>query len=270
MFDLQNNLISLKDDLWFERQKTAGKTVSKVLKTLTKIIKDKTPNLSLIDLEKEAEKIIKDNGCIPTFLNYKPDYADNPFPSAICTSVNHTLVHGITTNYVLQNTDKISIDLGATFEGAIADAAYTIIYGDCSDEMTSLLQTCQNALNAGIEAAKVGNQIGAISYAIYKMVQKSPFSNITKFGGHGLDYDIPHASPFISNQNQKDNGIRIKPGLTIAIEPMVTIGNNSTYQLDDGWSIGSKTIGCHFEHSIFIKENQTVIMTEHGMKVGFE
>lgn len=270
MFDTYSSLITLKDEKWFHRQRIAGQTVANVLKSLIKIIKDKTPNLSLLDLEQEALKIIKANGCTPTFLNYKPEYAKTPFPSAICTSVNNVLVHGIATNYILQNTDKISIDLGATFEGAIADAAYTAVYGDCSDEMKLMLQTCQNALEAGIKQAKVDNQIGAISYAIYKTVQKSSFFNVTNFGGHGLDYNVPHASPFISNQDQKNNGIRIKPGLSIAIEPMVTIGNNSTSILNDGWSIESKTIGCHFEHSLFIEENQAFIMTEHGMKVGFE
>lgn len=269
MFNI-NNFITLKDDKWLGRQKIAGLAVSSVLQKCTKLIKDKIPNLSLKDLENEALKIIKEYNCIPTFLNYKPKYTNIPFPSAICTSVNNVLVHGTVSDYILQNGDKISIDLGATFEGAIADAAYTAVYGDSTPEMMAMLALCQKALTNGIRQAKTNNQIGAIGYAIYDTVKNSPFSNISNFGGHGLDYNIPHAQPFINNEDNKNNGVRIQPGLSIAIEPMVTIGNNSTYIGNDGWSVYTKTIGCHFEHSLFVQENQTLVITDHGMIVGQE
>ncbi len=227
-----SNLIRLKDDNFLERQKVAGKCVAGVLRTINKIITDKTPNVSLKDLEREALRQILAADCTPTFQGYKG------FPGAICLSVNKQLVHGIPTEYVLQEGDVVKFDLGATYQGAIADAAATAIYGEPkSPQHVELLKTCKGALNHAIKAVAVGKQLGCIGYAIHKFVSATRFGLITKYGGHGIDENIPHAYPFVANKSQPKEGPRIQPGLTIAIEPMVVVGDTQTRTADDGWTV---------------------------------
>jgi methionyl aminopeptidase len=250
--------VVLKDKEWFERQAVAGKAVAKCLSTCHYLITDKdmTPNLSLKDLEAECEGIIAKAGCTPTFKDYKG------FPGAICTSVNKQIVHGIPTDYVLQPGDVVSIDLGATFEGAIGDAAMTAIYGEPKkEEHVKLLERCQGALYAAIDAIAVGSQLGCIGDAIHKHTRNSGYALITQYGGHGIDYNMPHAQPFVANKQRRDEGIHIQPGLAIAIEPMLAIGSAKTKTLNDGWTVKTRDISCHFEHSIYVGEDKVHVMT---------
>jgi methionyl aminopeptidase len=187
------------------------------------------------------------------------------FPSAICTSVNKQLVHGIATDYVLQNGDVVKFDLGATYEGAIADAAATTIYGNANSlQHIELIEVCRKALYKGIEAIKVDKNIGCIGYAISKHVANtSRFGLVTTYGGHGLDYNKAHSSPFIANKSQPTDGIKIQPGLTLAIEPMLVIGEPKTkVDTKDGWTIWVPGIGAHWEHTIFVHADHTEIITD--------
>lgn len=266
-FNTNNQLINLKNKKWLDRQRHAGKCVSAVLKSCSDQIQNEK-TLTLRDLEQEALRIIKQHECIPTFLNYKSSMAKTPFPSAICASINQEVVHGIVRDYTLKNGDVISIDLGATYEGAIADAAYTFIYGTANKTIYDMLTTCQKALMAGIAAAKPGHHLGAIGDAIYKTVKNTQFGLITNYGGHGIDYNKAHAEPFVSNKSSKNDGIRLQSGMSIAIEPMLVFGKNTTTNVkSDGWTVIAPDISCHFEHSIFIKEDETEIITEHGMVI---
>lgn len=254
-------LVTLKDEKWFERQRVAGLAVAKCLAASKKMIDETTPNISLKDIEAECEKIIAEMDCTPTFKGYKG------FPGAVCASVNKEVVHGIPSDYVLKQGDVVKIDLGATFEGAIGDAAMSTIYGEPKDEQhIRLLDVCQKALYAGIESIEVGKKMGCIGNAIYSHVHKglfySHFKLITQYGGHGIDYDTPHAMPFVSNKSNKDDGIRIRPGLTFAIEPMLAVGSSKTRVLDDGWTVVTPDIACHFEHTIFVGEDKVHIMTD--------
>ncbi|HMC00003.1 MAG TPA: type I methionyl aminopeptidase [Flavobacteriaceae bacterium] len=262
MFSRHSQLVIIKNKEWFDKQKYAGKCVGTILRDCKEMIEQKTPNLSLKDLEAHALDVMKKMDCTPTFKDYKGG-GPVPFPNAICTSVNENLVHGVVTDYVLQEGDVVSVDLGATYDGVIADAAYTAIYGEPkSAEIPRMLEICRGSLYAGIKAAKVGNRIGAIGNAIHKFTKNSGFSLISKYGGHGIDLDVPHASPFIANQAETDEGIHILPGLTIAIEPMLVMGDKKTSVLDDGWTVKASGVSCHFEHSIFIEEDNIHIMTE--------
>jgi methionyl aminopeptidase len=250
--------IPLKNNEWYEKQKIAGKVVAACLKTVKTLIEKETQNLSLKDLEAECEKIISDAKCIPTFKGYKG------FPGAICTSVNKQLVHGAPTDYVLQPGDVLAVDLGATFEGVIGDAAITCIYGEPKNqEHVKLLETCQGALYAGIKAMAVGKQLGCIGAAINKYVKNSNFSLITKYGGHGLMEGL-HSQPFVPNKSRSNEGIRIQPGLCIAIEPMLVMGinNTRTYVKKDNWTVCGMDISSHYEHSVFVTENSVEIMTK--------
>ena len=242
---------------WFDNQLLAGRAVAKCLKTSKDLIENQTPNLSLKDIEAECEKIISDADCTPTFKGYRG------FPGAICASVNRAMVHGIPSDYVLQEGDVVKIDLGATYEGAIGDAAISAIYGEPKDKKhVEMMAVCKESLKRGIEAMEIGKQIGCIGNAIYKYVKNYNFKLITQYGGHGISYNKPHSNPFIFNKSRPNEGVRIQPGLTIAIEPMLAIGSSKTKILKDGWTVVTQDISCHWEHTVFVGEDKVHIMTD--------
>lgn len=261
-----NDIIILKDKKWLLKQRVAGKVVAQALSLLENQVKNKT-KYSLLELNNLAEEFIISHGCELTFKGYKG------FPTGVCISVNKQLVHGIPTNYYLQEGDVVSFDLGATFEGTIADSAITCIYGEPkSERIVDLVKATKIALAKGIESIAVGKKLGCIGNAIYKHIKNSGFSTIDKYGGHGIciskeGHGIPHASPFVSNKSNIDEGIRIQPGLTIAIEPMAIIGDTYTYVDKDGWTVWGQNISAHQEHSIFVHEDNSVeILTEREEK----
>ncbi len=259
----ENMLVDLKDDDWFNRQSVAGKCAADCIKLGSKLISEKTPNLSLKDIEAACLEVMEQQNCIATFKGYKGSSAGPGFPGAVCLSVNNQLVHGIPTDYILQEGDVVKLDLGATYQGAIADTATTVIYGEPKkQEHLTLIQTCKKALDNAIKAVAVGKQLGVIGAAIHHTVKNTRFGLITNYGGHGISENKPHASPFVPNKSQSNTGIRIQPGLTIAIEPMVVIGDNRTRKLADGWTIVTDGVGAHFEHTIFVGNDKVHIMTE--------
>lgn len=253
----QNQFINLKDYNWFQRQKHAGRCVSHILKNFEQLIAEKPSKLSLKDIEASAVRYMKLMDCTPTFLGYKG------FPGAVCLSINEQLVHGIPTEYVLKDGDVVTLDLGATFEGVIADAAKTTIFGQPkSNEHVSLVDACRNALNAAIKAVAVGKRLGVVGHAIHQYVKDSGFGLINSYGGHGIDYNKPHAEPFVANKSLPNEGIRLQNGCAFAIEPLLTIGEPKTKILSDGWTVVTPDISAHFEHTIMIFEDQIHIMTD--------
>lgn len=249
-------LFKLKDQDWLDKQRIAGRIAANALVKLENLVKNKT-ELSLIELNEVAEKFITDAGGSPTFKGYKG------FPAGVCISVNKQLVHGIPTDYKLQEGDVVSFDLGVTWEGAIADTAITCIYGKPnSDKQVAIVKATEESLMKGIEAIKVGNRLGCIGSAIYRSAKNSGFNVITKYGGHGLDWNIPHATPFVENKSEPDKGIRIQVGLAIAIEPMLVPGSTETRTLADGWTVATDDVGAHFEHSVFVHTDSVEIITD--------
>lgn len=254
----ENSLVKLKDNEWFDKQKIAGQCVARCLQTSKELIEAHTTNLSLKQIEDECLKIMLSMKCTPTFLGYKG------FPGAICTSVNTQLVHGIPSNYILQDGDVVKVDLGATYEGVIADAAITTIYGPPKDKLhIELIDTCRKALDNAIAMVSVGKRLGVIGAAIHYTNKSTRFGLITEYGGHGIDMNTPHAPPFVKNKSTSQEGIRIQPGLSIAIEPMLVIGDPKTQVSSiDNWTVSTPGIGAHFEHSIFVGKDQVHIMTK--------
>lgn len=253
-----NLIVSLKDNRWLTHQRIAGRIASDTLLALGREVENKTTK-SMLELNAYAEELITKAGGIPTFKGY----GKNPFPAGVCISVNKQLVHGIPTEYKLQEGDLISFDLGVTIEGAIADTAITCIYGQPkSDQHIRLVKATEEALMQGIAAIQVGKRLGCIGEAIYNVVKASKFSVINNYGGHGLDWNIPHAAPFVENKSDASKGIRIQPGLAIAIEPMLVIGRPETRTGDDGWTVYTPDIGAHFEHSVFVHEDHVEIITD--------
>lgn len=249
-------LVPLHSDSWYQKQLVAGRAVAKCLTISSEMIKH-NPGVNLKDLESVCEKIIKDHDCTPTFKGYKG------FPGAICTSVNKNIVHGIPRDYKVKEGDVVSIDLGATYEGAIADSATTAICGKpLNPEHQVMVDKCYQALIEGIKAIHLDKNIGVIGSAIYNYVKKSHFKLITDYGGHGINWNKPHCDPFVANKANKNEGVRIQAGMALAIEPMLVMGlSDKTKVLKDSWTVAAKDIGCHSEHSVFVHSDCVEIMT---------
>lgn len=259
----KGNIVTLKDELWLKRQVYAGKVVAKAHQGFYAMLRGRATKLTLKDLESFAHELILKNNCIPTFLNYRG------FPSVICASLNKEIVHGFGTRDIeLKDGDVLKIDIGATFEGAIADCAVTYVYGKCkNDNVLKMLISCQDTLTDAINVVKPGSRIGDIGKVIWDRSKLYGFGVITEFGGHGIDYNTLHAPPFVPNKAKSDEGLTIQPGMSIAIEPMFVLGNNTnTKLLNDKWTVITKDVGCHYEHSISLdKDGNRYIITEHGI-----
>lgn len=250
---------TLKGQDWLEKQRIAGRIAANALTTLQKEVENKTTK-SLIELNNIIEELITNAGGFPTFKGYKG------FPAGVCISVNKQLVHGIPTDYKLQDGDIVSFDLGVTIDGAIADTAITCIYGEPKNERhVKLVKATEEALTRGIQAIAVGNRLGCIGHAIGRYAKGQGFNVINNYGGHGLDWDTPHAPPFVANKADLEDGFRIQPGLAIAIEPMLVLGSTFTQTSSDGWTVMTDDVGAHFEHSIFVHEDRVEIITDRSL-----
>ena len=253
---LHNQFVNLHGSDWLEKQRIAAKCHIVVMRLLQQLITDKT-NLSLLEIDHIVENEILKHNCKPTFLGYKN------FPNACCMSVNKQLVHGIATNYKLKDGDVVTFDFGATFEGAIVDSADTMIYGmPKSKEHTRLINTTRECLYNAIKAIKPGKRIGVIGNTIYKTAQNAGFGVITKFGGHGINWNKVHSSPFIANKSSPDEGVIMQSGMSLAIEPLCSIGGIDTKIDQDGWTIWCDgEMSSHQEHTVFIHNDRVEIMT---------
>jgi len=214
------------------------------------------PGLTLLELDRIAETHIRAQGAIPTSLGYKG------YPRAICISVNDVVVHGIPDEQVVEDGDLVTIDVGVTLDGAIADSAYTYGVGAVDAESQRLLDTCQAALAAGIAEARLGNRIGDVSHAIQTVVEEAGFSVVKSLVGHGVGRHY-HEDPHVPNFGQPGRGPKLSEGMTIAIEPMITSGGPDVWLAGDGWTI-STTDGsraAHFEHTVAIQGDGPRILT---------
>jgi len=253
-----SSFIHLQNDKFLQRQRIAGKIAANTLTLLENLVKEKT-KLTLIELDKLAEEFIRKNDCVPTFLNY------HNFPNSVCISVNNQLVHGVPTNYSLQEGDVVTFDLGATFEGAIADTALTCIYGEVKNPMhLKGIEITNLCLEKAIAAVSVGKRIGVIGHTIHKTAKENGFDVIETYGGHGIQHNTPHAQPFISNKAQVEEGINIQPNMTIAIEPLLfPLGHSNKTKIDkDGWTVFMNDICFHSEHTVYIHPDRVEIITE--------
>ena len=261
-----NGYFSLKNQDWLDKQRIAGKIAAKTLILLKNRMGNNKGEIvgkccyTLSELNIMAEEYITSQGGIPTFKGYKG------FPAGVCMSVNKQLVHGIPNDYKLNEGDLISFDLGVTVDGVIADTAMTCIFGEPkSEQHVRLIKATEEALTKAISSIKVGNRLGHIGDAISKCAKEYKFGVVTEYGGHGLDYNTPHAAPFVANKATLDEGIRIQSGLTIAIEPMFTIGSPMTKVLNDGWTVVTNDISAHFEHTVFVHEDHIEIITDRNL-----
>jgi len=217
-----------------------------------------------LELDKIAEKTIRENGGIPAQKGYPSGEKEIPnFPASICTSINDEVIHGIPSKYrILKEGDIVSIDTVALKNGFNGDAARTFIVGKTSKENQRLVDVTKQAFFEGIKYAKSGNRIGDVCHAIGEYVHSQGFSVIREFQGHGIGREM-HEDPGIPNYGKAGRGIRLEPGMTLAIEPMVIQGKPNILELDDGWTIVTEdgSMAAHYENTILITEKEPEILT---------
>lgn len=251
-------MIYLKTDEEVELLREANLLIGRTLAELAKIIK---PGVTTKQLDKVAEEFIRDNGAEPTFKGFPNPYG-GPFPASICTSVNEQVVHGIPNDVPLQDGDIVSIDCGTRLNGFCGDSCYTFPVGEISPEVKNLLKTTKEALYKGIEQAVVGHRLGDISYAVQQHCEAQGFGVVREFVGHGVGHEM-HEDPQVPNYGRRGNGILLKSGLCIAIEPMITMGTKDIYMQEDRWGIVTrdKKPAAHYEHSLCVRKGKADILS---------
>lgn len=249
--------LKTEDEIGLMRR--ANQLVGKTLGELAKHIK---PGVTTLQLDKIADEFIRDHGAVPTFKNFPNPYGA-PFPASICTSVNDAVVHGVPSDEdVLKDGDIVSIDCGTLLDGFNGDSAYTFCVGEVSDEVKKLLKTTREALYLGIENAMAGRHVGDISCAVQDHCEKEGYGVVRELTGHGIGREM-HEDPQVPNYGRRGNGILLKAGMCIAIEPMITMGNRSIYMMPDRWTIRTRDgkPAAHFEHTIAIRQGKAEILS---------
>ena len=251
--------IKLKQGKDLEHMRESCRRLAVVLRETKEFV---VPGITTAEINDFVYKKITDGGDKPAFLNYKPFGASYPYPGSICLSVNQEVVHGIGNDYVLKEGDIIGLDGGILHKGMISDSAITIPVGKISKEDEALLEVTKSALMAGIKAAKCGNYVNDISKAIEKAVPKK-YGIVKILSGHGVGYKV-HEEPYVPNFDDGVRGPKLVPGMTLAIEPMITIGTDEVYLEEDGYTFTTKDHknAAHFEHTILITEGDAEILTK--------
>ena len=225
-------------------------------KTLAEVAKHIRVGVTTLELDKIAEDFIRSNGALPGFLGY------GGFPNTLCVSVNDQVVHGIPSNYALKEGDIVSVDCGVLQNGYYGDSAYTFCVGKVDEKVKKLLKITKESLSLGIDSAQHGNRVGDIGYAIQKHCQAAGFSVVRKLVGHGVGKNL-HEDPEVPNFGKRGQGVLLKEGMVIAIEPMINAGRYHVKTLADGWTIvtidGKKS--AHYEHTIAITNDEPIILS---------
>jgi len=231
-----------------------GRSVAKVLQRMKEVVR---PGITTMGIAEEADRMARVLNVVPAFKGY------NGYPAVICVSVNEEVVHGIPSgSRVLKDGDIVGLDFGALHSGFYADAAVTLSVGETPKDTLRLLDVTREALFIGIKAAVVGNRIGDISHAVQSHVESNGFSVVKVFVGHGIGRNL-HEEPQIPNYGESQWGVRLKKGMTLAIEPMVNAGADDVHVLDDGWTAVTSdgSLSAHFEHTIAVTDSGPKILT---------
>ena len=256
-------MVTIKSKQEIEKMRAACKIADLAQKAVEKAIK---PGVSTWELDKIAENEMKKYGAIPAEKGYPSGVKGVPdFPGSICASINDEVIHGIPSKKViLREGDIISIDLVAYKDGFNGDCARTYAVGKIDKASQKLIEVTKQAFFEGIKYAKKGNRIGDVSHAIGEFVEKNGFNVVKEFQGHGIGRQM-HEDPGIPNYGKQGRGIRLEPGMTLAIEPMVMAGSDEILELEDGWTIITEDgqRAAHYENTILITENEPEILTKN-------
>lgn len=238
----------------------AGQFVASVL---TALRKHAAVGTNLLELDELAHQLIKDRGATSCYIDYHPSFGASPFGKVLCTSVNDAVLHGLPHDYQLADGDLLSVDFAVEVDGWVADSALSVVVGTSRPQDLKLIETTEVALAAGIEAARVGNKLGDISYAIAQVATKAGYKINTDFGGHGVGRTM-HGDPHVPNNGRRGRGLPLKAGLVIAIEPWFLETTDKIYTDQDGWTLRSQdgSRGSHSEHTIAITADGPIILTQ--------
>jgi methionyl aminopeptidase len=252
-------VISIKSPAEIDRMRVAGRVTAL---TVERVVEQVRPGVSTEDLDRVAERSIRGEGCTPSFLGYRG------FPASICTSVNDEIVHGIpSTDRILREGDLLSLDVGAIFEGYHGDSAVSLFVGGRapSEEAARLVKMTEEALYTGIDALQPGGRISDVGHAVESLIAPAGYSLVREYGGHGVGRAL-HEDPIILNYGRPGRGPAIKPGLVVAIEPMVNLGGWQTQVLEDDWTVVTQdgSLSAHFEHTIAVTPDGPEILTVVG------
>jgi len=253
-------MVDLKSAEQIAGMREAGRVVARALHAM----KDAAaPGVTLLELDEVGHDVLRTHGATSPFLDYHPRWAPVPFPGVTCISVNDAIVHGIPTSQVLAEGDLVSLDFGAVLDGWCGDAALSFTVGQPSARDAELVAATEEALHAGISAAQPGSTIGDIGHAVSRVARAHKFGVLEDHGGHGIGREM-HMDPFVPNEGRRGKGMRLSPGLTIAIEPMFIADGRGDYKHDDdGWTL--RTVkgarAAHFEHTIAVTTDGPLILT---------
>ncbi|MGI8848320.1 MAG: type I methionyl aminopeptidase [Candidatus Dormibacteria bacterium] len=243
-----------------EKMRVAGKILGECLAHLASMTR---PGITALDLDHAADTFIRDHGCFPGFLGY------NDYPNSLCVSINDEVVHGIPRARIIEDGDLVCLDCGLILDGWWADSGLSIVAGTPSPEATRLLKVTEEALMHGIAAARPGNTLGDIGHAVQTHAEAEGFSVVRQYVGHGIGRNM-HEAPQVPNYGSPGTGNVIKPGLVLAIEPMVNAGGPECRTLDDGWTVVTVDgrLSCYFEHTVAITETGPEVLTLRPAAVG--
>jgi methionyl aminopeptidase len=236
-----------------DKMRASGQLVGRVLQELRAIA---APGITTLEVDRAAEKMIRDAGAYPTFKGY------NGFPFSICASVNEQVVHGFPSPYELKQGDIFSIDVGATLDGFVGDTATTVAVGKVSEERLRLMRITEECLELGIEQCRAGNHLGDIGFAVQSHAEAHGYSIVRDYVGHGIGRQM-HEDPQIPNYGKPGKGPKIKKGYVFALEPMVNMGSLHTKTLKDGWTVVTVDgqPSAHFEHTVAITDEGPEVLT---------
>ena len=236
-----------------EKMRAAGQLVGRVLQELRAMV---GPGITTLDVDRAAEKMIRDAGAQPTFKGY------NGFPFSICASVNEQVVHGFPSDYELKEGDIFSIDVGATLNGFVGDTATTVPVGKVAEDRLKLLRVTEECLRLAIEECRAGNHLGDIGFAVQSHAEAEGYSVVRDYVGHGIGRRM-HEDPQIPNYGNPGKGPKIRTGYVFALEPMINMGSLHTKTLKDGWTVVTVDgqPSAHFEHTVAITENGPEVLT---------
>lgn len=246
--------VTIKTAREIEKMREAGRLLEQVHDELENFIR---PGVSTLEIDQLGEKIIRQMGCIPNFLHY------NGYPASICVSVNQEVVHGIPDKHrIIQEGDIVSLDAGVIYKGYHSDAARTHAVGEVSEEAKKLIQVTKESFFEGIKFAKAGNHLFDISGAIGRYAEERGYGVVRDLCGHGIGTAL-HEAPEIPNYEVGRKGVRLRPGMTLAIEPMINIGTHEVDWLDDDWTVVTRdgSLSAHYENTILITEGEPRILS---------
>ncbi|GAA2754243.1 type I methionyl aminopeptidase [Amnibacterium kyonggiense] len=255
-------MIELRTPAEIEAMRPAGRFVASVLERLAA---EAAVGMNLLELDAIAHRMIREAGAESCYIDYHPSFGAMPFGKVLCTSVNDAVLHGLPFDYRLQDGDVVSLDFAASVDGWVADSAVTVIVGTPRPQDEQLIRTTQAALDAAVQQARTGMRLGDVSAAIGDVCRAAGYSVNLEFGGHGVGRTM-HGDPHVPNDGRPHRGLKLKPGLVIAIEPWLLETTNRIFTDPDGWTLRSQdgSRGAHSEHTVVVTDGDPIVLTARG------